>query len=144
MSRKSSQPGAIGINFEDQVVGGEGLHAITDQAARIAAVRRAADQAGVPLFINARTDVFLKAKAEDHAGLLDQALARAKAYAAAGADGFFVPGLTDAALIPRIVEGTSLPVNVMIRGALTSVAACSKAWGCPHQFRARPLCRGDG
>ena len=54
--------GAVGINFEDQVVDGANLYSIEDQSARITAIRRAAEQASVPLFINARTDIFLKAE----------------------------------------------------------------------------------
>ena len=65
------------------------------------------------LFINARSDVFFE-HGDDPAGAVPEALERAKAYAAAGASGFFVPGLTDPALIGRIVEGTPLPVNVMV------------------------------
>ena len=51
--------GVIGVNFEDRVIRGEGLYAIERQAHRIAAIRTAAEQAGLPLFINARTDLFL-------------------------------------------------------------------------------------
>ena len=51
------QIGAIGLNFEDQIVGGEGLYDKSTQAARIAAVRLAADHADVPAVINARTDL---------------------------------------------------------------------------------------
>ena len=40
--------GAVGINFEDQIVGGEGLYSIEDQCARIAAIRDAADRGGRP------------------------------------------------------------------------------------------------
>lgn len=107
--------GAIGINFEDQVVGGDGsLYGADEQSKRIAAVRRAADAAGVPLFINARTDLFLKQKDHSrHADLMPDALTRAEAYQAAGADGFFVPGLVDPALIETVCGTVSLPVNVM-------------------------------
>jgi 2-methylisocitrate lyase-like PEP mutase family enzyme len=45
---------------------------------------------------------------------VDEALDRAKAYAAAGASGFFIPGLANDALIGRICEGVTLPVNVMV------------------------------
>lgn len=114
--------GAVGINFEDQIVNGAGLYAIPDQVARIKAVRKAADTAGVPLFINARTDVFLKARADGvHADVMDDALARQAAYTEAGADGIFIPGLTDGPLIRTICDEASLPVNVMMRGGLTSV-----------------------
>jgi 2-methylisocitrate lyase-like PEP mutase family enzyme len=120
--RKIIQAGAIGINFEDQRVGGEGLYAIEEQVARIKAARQAAELEAIPLFINARTDLFLKAGASsDHAGLLDEALTRGAAYAEAGADGFFVPALTDHALIKRVCDTSSIPVNVMMRGALTSL-----------------------
>ncbi len=109
------QAGAIGINFEDQVVGGSGLHAPEAQSARIEAVRRAAEAAGVPLFINARTDLFLKEKDRGkHEGLMAEAKERGAAYAAAGASGFFVPGLMDPGLIGAICEATALPVNTMM------------------------------
>ena len=54
--------GAIGLNFEDQVVGGEGLHPVAVQSSRISAIRAMAGDRGVELFINARTDLFLKEK----------------------------------------------------------------------------------
>jgi len=106
--------GAVGINFEDRVVAGDGLYAIADQADRIAAIRQAADVAGIPLFINARTDHFLaEPDRSKHAALLPNTLERAAAYAEAGASGFFVPGLTHQDLIADVCEAVSLPVNVM-------------------------------
>ncbi|MFK7993090.1 MAG: isocitrate lyase/phosphoenolpyruvate mutase family protein [Granulosicoccus sp.] len=114
--------GAIGINIEDQIVGGQGLHSIVDQANRIRAIRKAAEQANVPLFINSRTDLFLKSDATQHQGHVDEALERATAYAEAGASGFFVPGLTQSALIERVCLNTGLPVNVMMRGELKKIS----------------------
>ena len=114
--------GAVGINFEDRVVDGDGLHAAEDQADRISAIRAMADDEGIPLFINARTDVFLGSDTATHPSLVDAALARAAAYASAGANGFFVPGLTDTALIADVTRAVSLPVNVMMLGAVQSVA----------------------
>ncbi|MEM1047966.1 MAG: isocitrate lyase/phosphoenolpyruvate mutase family protein [Pseudomonadota bacterium] len=106
--------GAIGINFEDQVVGGSGLHALDKQVNRIAAIRQAAVAAGVPLFINARTDLFLKDRDRaDHKGLVAEALERGSAYAEAGASGFFVPWLADPDLIGQVCQAVPLPVNVM-------------------------------
>jgi 2-methylisocitrate lyase-like PEP mutase family enzyme len=103
--------GAIGCNFEDQVIGGEGLHPAQLQAARIGAARAAA---GPDFFINARTDIFLKAKRETHdAAMVDEALERGRAYAEAGASGFFVPGLADPALLARLCAASPLPVNFM-------------------------------
>jgi len=108
--------GAIGVNFEDQRVGGSGLYDSKTQHGRVKAVRRAAEAADLALFINARTDLFLKEPARDkHAQLLDEAKDRAASYKEAGADGFFVPGLVDPRLIADICEAVSLPVNVMMR-----------------------------
>lgn len=107
--------GIIGINFEDRVVKGSGLYDIDRQAKRIAAIRHAAERKGVPLFINARTDVFL-----GNSGDIDEALERAKAYASAGASGFFIPGLTEADHIRRIAEEATLPVNVMVMEGVPS------------------------
>ena len=85
------------------------------QSGRIAAVRQAAEAADVPLFINARTDLFLKEKdREKHASLIAEAKERGAAYAAAGASGFFVPGLMDPALIGAVCEAAALPVNTMM------------------------------
>jgi 2-methylisocitrate lyase-like PEP mutase family enzyme len=103
--------GAIGCNFEDQVIGGEGLHPIAFQAERIHAVRSATLSY---FFINARTDIFLKAKADEHDDAkVDAAIERARAYAEAGASGFFVPGLADLRLLKRVCEGSPIPVNFM-------------------------------
>ena len=107
--------GVIGINFEDQVVGGSGLHSVESQCERIGAIRRAASAAGVPLFINARTDLFLKQPDRGlHAELMDEASRRANAYQEAGASGFFVPGLIEAPLLETICQSSPLPVNVMM------------------------------
>jgi 2-methylisocitrate lyase-like PEP mutase family enzyme len=108
----------VGINFEDRVVNGEGLYDVDRQAQRIAAIRAAARSRGVELFINARSDVFFGPG--DHADLIAAAIARARAYAAAGASGFFVPGLVDDALIARLCETTELPVNVMVMEGVSS------------------------
>lgn len=106
--------GAIGCNFEDGVLGSDRLYSIEEQSARIRALRDAAKSAGVPAYINARTDLFLNAVPEDHSpDLVDHALERATAYAESGASGFFVPGLVDEGLIRRVCEATPLPVNVM-------------------------------
>lgn len=107
----AARAGAVGCNFEDRVVGGEGLHPLEAQAARIAAIRAAV---GDLFFLNARTDVFLHAPLEHHGDLVDEALERGRAYAGAGASGLFVPGLADEILIARICEQSALPVNVMV------------------------------
>ena len=90
----SIKAGAIGCNLEDSFPATGELRDVDAAAARLAAARQAADRAGADYFINARTDVFFTAPADTHdERLLDATLARARAYAAAGADGLFVPGL---------------------------------------------------
>jgi 2-methylisocitrate lyase-like PEP mutase family enzyme len=117
--------GVIGINFEDRVVKGSGLYKVDRQAERIGAMRKAADKKGVPLFINARTDLFLGSSG-DPAKSIDAAIDRAKAYAYAGASGFFIPGLQQASLIGRICEEVTLPVNVMVMEGVPSNDRLSK------------------
>lgn len=102
--------GAVGINLED---GGRDpdLH-----ARKIEAVRKAA---GAELFVNARTDVYLRGLAEGDAALAET-LRRAELYRAAGADGIFVPGPTDEALLGTLARDIALPLNVMGRGGAPS------------------------
>ena len=107
--------GAVGCNFEDQIVGGEGIYCTEHQCARIAAMRRAAEQASLPnFFINARTDIFLKAAPATHDDShLEEAIDRATAYAQAGASGFFAPGLRQSEQIRKLCELSPLPVNII-------------------------------
>jgi 2-methylisocitrate lyase-like PEP mutase family enzyme len=113
-TRAALGTGVIGFNFEDQIVGTAELYTIEDQSVRIGAMRSACEASGVNAFINARTDVFLKAPRDTHdRALVDQAIARGHAYKTAGASGFFVPGLVDLDLIQVVCDACALPVNVM-------------------------------
>jgi 2-methylisocitrate lyase-like PEP mutase family enzyme len=114
------QAGAVGINIEDRR-DGSGLYAPAEQATRLAAARAAARAAGIPLWINARTDVFLGGT-----GRIDDALERSAAYAAAGADSLFVPGLVDPAGIAELAAGP-LPIAVMVWPGAPSVAELAAA-----------------
>ena len=107
--------GAVGINFEDRIVTGEGLHDIDKQSDRIRAIRKAADNEGIPFFINARSDVVLPLPATEHSRThLDELMERANAYAEAGASGFFAPGLIDPEFIRKLCEASPLPVNILV------------------------------
>ena len=109
--RRLAETGAIGCNFEDQVVGTDRIYDIADQVARIRALRAGV---GSDFFINARTDLFLKAKPDAHdPALAEQAIERGKAYADAGVNGYFIPGLADLSLVERITKAVNLPVNAM-------------------------------
>jgi 2-methylisocitrate lyase-like PEP mutase family enzyme len=112
---KVIEAGAVGINFEDQIVGGKELYSIEDQCKRIKAVREAAEHTSIPIFINARTDIFLKVDPANHNNEhLEEVILRASAYAESGASGFFAPGLRDAKYIERLCELSPIPVNIMV------------------------------
>ncbi|MFI5690545.1 isocitrate lyase/phosphoenolpyruvate mutase family protein [Kribbella sp. NPDC051586] len=99
------EAGVVGVNLEDST--GRVLDEPSVHVERIKAARAAAVAAGIELVINARTDTYLFG---DRTGTLE----RAKMYADAGADVLFVPGVVDAATIAELVEGSPLPLNVMV------------------------------
>jgi 2-methylisocitrate lyase-like PEP mutase family enzyme len=101
--------GAVGCNFEDQVIGGEGLHPLDRHCRRIRAIR---DAVGSDFFINARTDLFLKTDKYDDA-LVDEVIERGKAFADSGASGFFVPRMADPRQAERVVREVPLPLNLI-------------------------------
>lgn len=101
--------GAVGCNFEDQVIGAEGLHPLDRQCRRIRAIREAV---GPEFFINARTDLFLKTQTYDDA-LVDETIERGKAFADSGASGFFVPRLSNPKQVERVVREVPLPLNLI-------------------------------
>lgn len=101
--------GAVGINIEDKDPKTRQLFSVSHAAARIAAATTTG------LFVNARTDVFILTPPEAHdPSVVDAVLARARAYADAGARGLFVPYLTDERLIADLCERSPLPVNILI------------------------------
>lgn len=98
--------GAVGINLED----GKAPHDL--HLRKIEAARAAAERAGVDLFINARTDVYLKQLVPAEQAVAET-LRRAAAIKNAGASGLFVPGAVNPDEIAAIAEGAGLPLNVM-------------------------------
>jgi 2-methylisocitrate lyase-like PEP mutase family enzyme len=110
--------GAVGCNLEDSFPGDGKLRGTADQCARIRAARQIANESNVHFFINARTDVFFQSSAEQHdQAMVAQAIERAHAYADAGADGIFAPGLTNIDLIVRLAKESRLPLNIMVDDA---------------------------
>ncbi|MFF7247560.1 isocitrate lyase/phosphoenolpyruvate mutase family protein [Embleya sp. NPDC008237] len=119
--------GAVGINLEDALHAGPvPLRAVADQGERIAAARAAADAAGIPLFINARVDTYLRGIGDDDAERLRETLDRATAYLAAGADGIFVPGVTDPTTVSGLAEALPAPLNVLAGPGAPTVAEFGK------------------
>ena len=111
--RRVLEAGAVGINLEDSIHEGEVLLPVEAQCERIRAVREMAEQEGVPLFINARTDVFFPRVPGTAAEKLDEAITRARAYLEAGADCFYPILLGDLDTLKRIYEAIRAPINVL-------------------------------
>jgi 2-methylisocitrate lyase-like PEP mutase family enzyme len=107
--------GAVGCNLEDSFPSSGKLRETIDQVDHIGRARSAADAANIRFFINARTDVFFQRPPEEHDdAMVHEAIVRAHAYAEAGADGLFVPGLADIVLIARLAQASSLPLSILV------------------------------
>ncbi|MBV8491633.1 MAG: isocitrate lyase/phosphoenolpyruvate mutase family protein [Candidatus Eremiobacteraeota bacterium] len=116
--------GAAGLNFED----GKDESRLLDarvQAGRIAAMRRVCDDYGVPLVINARTDVFL-AEIGPAEGRMREAIARGRLYREAGADCIFVPAVTQPELVAELVRELDAPLNVLAGATAPPVAELAR------------------
>jgi 2-methylisocitrate lyase-like PEP mutase family enzyme len=113
--------GAVGLNLEDSI--GDPHNPLVDvslHVEKIQAAREAATTAGVPVVINARTDVFLAAVGAPGTRL-DHAVRRANAYRKAGADCLFVPGVQDSATISHLARSIAGPLNVLARPGIPSI-----------------------
>jgi 2-methylisocitrate lyase-like PEP mutase family enzyme len=107
--------GAVGVNLEDASAPPELL------ARKIRAVRDAVGARGVDVFINARTDVYLRGLVRPEQAV-EETIARARIYGEAGCDGLFVPKVTTADDIKAIVRATELPLNVMAMPGIGPIA----------------------
>jgi 2-methylisocitrate lyase-like PEP mutase family enzyme len=128
--RRTIEAGAVGCNLEDSFPESGALRAIDEQVHRVRAARKAADELKIPYFINARTDVFFQRDIAHDEAAVDAVLIRARAYADAGADGLFAPGLANEGLIARLAGASPLPLNIMATGATPSpekLAKCAVA-----------------
>jgi 2-methylisocitrate lyase-like PEP mutase family enzyme len=104
--------GIAGINLEDFDPQTNDVIAIEAHVARIAAIKARADALGTRLFVNARTDLLLYDLGDDEPRV-ERTIERLRAYAAAGADGVFAPGVSDPGAIERIATAVDAPLNVL-------------------------------
>src|SRR5258707_5746015 len=117
--------GAVGINIEDGAASADLL------CKKIAAARNAAARTGVDLFINARTDVYLRGIASGDAAIAE-VIHRASRYRAAGCDGLFVPGLSGGDAIAAIALAIKpMPLDIMASPSLPPVDGVMK-YGVPR------------
>lgn len=99
-----SSLGVVGINIED---GSGSVELLTE---KIKIIR---ESVGNELFINARTDVYLRGLAEGEFAF-NMVIERLNTYQKAGANGGFIPGVSDSAIIERLSDSLTLPINIMV------------------------------
>jgi 2-methylisocitrate lyase-like PEP mutase family enzyme len=120
-ARGAIEAGAAGLNFED--AGDPGSVVDIDlQCERIAAMAEMGQRLGVPLAINARTDVFLDSVGPDREWRLREAIERGKRFLHAGAASVFVPGVTDEETIAALTKAIPGPINILASAAAPPVA----------------------
>jgi 2-methylisocitrate lyase-like PEP mutase family enzyme len=108
-----AEAGAVGMNLEDVTGSDESTHVdLATQVEKIQAIRRAGEAIGVPLVLNARTDIYLMPIGPE-ATRFDRTVERLRAYRKAGADCLFVPGLKDATTIAKLVKAIDGPLNIL-------------------------------
>jgi len=126
MARALVDAGAVGLNLEDVTGDNEGSHVeIGLQTEKIAAVREASAAAGVPLVINARTDVYLMPIGPEETRF-ERTVERLRAYRKAGADCVFAPGIREKDTIGRLVRAVDAPLNILLQPGGPTVAELEK------------------
>jgi 2-methylisocitrate lyase-like PEP mutase family enzyme len=115
--------GIAGINFEDSKHEDQKLVAREEQAEKIHLIKSTASEMGSSLFINARTDVFIKQNNLPDEEKLNEAILRGKLYKDAGADGFYPILLKEQQMIKSIVDEVQLPVNILMLPGIPGFAA---------------------
>ena len=112
------EQGAVGINLEDSKPNHRELYSLSEQCMKIEAVRETGVACGVPLVINARTDVFMIGM-EDKA--VPEGITRGRAYKAAGADCVYPVTIGSYEEITRFVQALEMPVNVLLMKSIADL-----------------------
>lgn len=118
--------GAIGMNLEDVTSDDESSHVeISLQQEKIRSIREVSSSLGVPLVLNARTDIYLMPIGEA-ATRFERTVERLRAYHQAGADCLFAPGVSDRELISKLVKAVAAPLNILISAGCPSLTELEK------------------
>ena len=112
--KKLMDTGIAGINFEDSSHPENKLITIKEQCEKISIIKKVAIEKGSSLFINARSDVYLRLSNLSEEEKLSETIARGKAYREAGADGFYPIILKEKEAIESIIKEVALPVNIIL------------------------------
>jgi 2-methylisocitrate lyase-like PEP mutase family enzyme len=136
---RAIRAGAAGCNLEDSFPASGKLRVIAEQVERIRSARETAEWAKIPFFLNVRTDVFFQKPPEQHdQAMLAEAIKRAHAYAKAGADGLFAPGLADIDLISHLAQASPIPLNIMVSDATPPLHALAERGVARISYGPRP------
>jgi 2-methylisocitrate lyase-like PEP mutase family enzyme len=118
--------GAVGLNLEDVTGSDENSHvALPLQLEKIRAIRRAGESLGVPVVLNARTDIYLIPIGPEETRF-DRTVERLRAYHDAGADCLFAPGVRDAATITKLAKALNAPLNILITAGSPTIGELEK------------------
>lgn len=118
--------GAVGLNFEDITGDDESTHVeLGLQVKKIRTIREISAALGVPLVINARTDIYLMPIGPE-ATRFERTVERLRAYREAGADCLFAPGVSDRETIAKLVEALGAPLNVLVSQGCPSLDELEK------------------
>jgi 2-methylisocitrate lyase-like PEP mutase family enzyme len=107
------ESGVVGVNIEDGLEKGAGLRSIEEQCRRISTLRQIANRHGAHLVINARVDSFVSPSFVDGQRAMEEAVVRARAYAAAGADCIYPIGPGDEATVRMLRDRIESPINIL-------------------------------
>jgi 2-methylisocitrate lyase-like PEP mutase family enzyme len=119
--------GIVGINIEDTDHKTNSLQSIEFQCNKIRLIRKVADEMDIPLFINARTDVYLHEKNFATAeAKFDEIIKRGLAYKVAGADCFFPIALKQEEDIKELIAQVKLPLNIITTPGIPDLKTLSK------------------
>jgi 2-methylisocitrate lyase-like PEP mutase family enzyme len=125
-ARALIEAGAVGLNLEDVI--GEDAHQQIElplQVAKIRAIKETSAKLGVPLVINARTDVYLATIGPEETRF-ERTVERLRAYREAGADCLFAPGIRDGETIAKLVKALGGPLNILISPGCPSITELEK------------------
>lgn len=138
------EAGAVGMNLEDSTEDSDtALVEVALAVEKIRAVREAGNNAGVPLVINARTDVYLNQVGAPESRY-DHALRRAVAFRDAGADCIFLPGVKEPELISRFVKDLKFPINILAGPGFPAIAELQRLGVARVSLGSKPMLAGLG
>jgi 2-methylisocitrate lyase-like PEP mutase family enzyme len=120
------EAGAVGMNLEDTIEERpDSLADLNLQKERIRAILEVARSAGIPLVLNARSDVILAGVGEP-ATRAQRTIERLEAYREAGAQSLFAPGVKDKETIARLARGVHGPLNILATAGTPPIAELEK------------------